>query len=125
MIKKKNKVENGEIKSILSSELKIEGNIFATGKVRIDGEVLGDVSGDFIIFGESSKIKGNVKAKRVILMGSVEGDVEATEVEIKSSAKVKGNLSVKELSIESGASVEGAVKSGKFLEGQSGRPEKK
>lgn len=125
MIKKKDRVESGEIKSILSSELRIEGNIFATGKVRIDGEVLGDVSGDFIIFGESSKIKGNVKAKRVILMGSVEGDVEAAEAEIKSSAKVKGNLTVKELSVERGASIEGAVKSGNFLEGQSGSPEKK
>ncbi len=125
MIKRKDKVEDGEIKSILSEELKVEGNIFATGKVRIDGEVLGDVNGDFVIFGEKSKIKGNVKATKVILMGLVEGDVEAQEVQLKGAAKVKGNLKVKEFSVEKGASIDGTVKSGSFWEGQSSSPEKK
>jgi len=123
LIGKKDKVESGEIKSILSEELKVEGNIFATGKVRIDGQVFGDVSGDYIIFGESSKVKGNVEAKRVVLMGEIEGDIKAEELEVRSSAKIKGNLNVRALSVEKGASLDGTVKSGSFLEVQSSNQE--
>jgi len=119
LIKKKDKLESGEIKSILSEELKIEGTVETKGKVRIDGEIVGDVSGEFIIFGSSARVKGNVKAHKVIFMGSLEGNLTAEEAEVKSTAKVRGNLYAKELSIERGASISGEVKSGEFYSGSS------
>jgi cytoskeletal protein CcmA (bactofilin family) len=106
-----------EVKSILAEGLKIEGMIKAEGKIRVDGTVVGDVYGDFIVFGKSASVKGNVFAKRVVLMGKVEGDVEAEVLELKSSAQLKGNASVKEFLVEKGASLSGSVKSGSFFEG--------
>jgi len=115
MLKKKKEEETAEVKSILSEGLKIEGNVISEGKIRIDGIIEGDVSGDYVIFGESANIKGNVRAKSVVVMGSVEGNVESERAEIKRSAKVKGDISVRELSVDPGASIEGKVTSGSYL----------
>ena len=112
MLGKKREEEMAEVKSILAEGLKIEGNIFSEGKIRIDGTVEGDVNGDFVIFGQRAAVKGNVKAKTVVAMGTVEGNVEAEKLEVKSTAKVRGDLTVKELSVEPGASLDGRVKSG-------------
>jgi len=112
---KKDDLENQEIKSILAEGLRVEGNVKAQGKIRIDGQITGDVEGEFILFGKSASVKGNVSAKKVVLMGTVEGDLIVDSLELKSTARVKGNLTVKELTVEPGASMEGSVRSGSFL----------
>ncbi|MEO2083515.1 MAG: polymer-forming cytoskeletal protein [Desulfurobacteriaceae bacterium] len=117
MLRKKEE-NNTEIKSILAQGLKIEGNLKSEGKIRIDGEVLGDVTGDTIIFGSTAVVKGKVQASKVVLMGKLEGDLKADSVEIMSTAKVKGEVLAKELSIEKGASVEGTFKCGDYLMGE-------
>ncbi|GEM_PF-1251858 len=117
MLRKKEE-NNTEVKSILAQGLKIEGNLKSEGKIRIDGEVLGDVTGDTIIFGSTAVVKGKVQASKVVLMGKLEGDLKADSVEIMSTAKVKGEVLAKELSIEKGASVEGTFKCGDYLMGE-------
>lgn len=115
MLKKKKEEETTEVKSILSDGLKIEGNVISEGKIRIDGTIEGDVNGDYIIFGKSAVVKGNIKAKSLVIMGTVEGNIDAEKLDLKSSAKVKGDISVRELSVEPGASVDGKVTSGSYL----------
>ncbi len=115
MLGKKREEEVNEVKSILAEGLKIEGNIFSEGKIRIDGTVEGDVHGDYVIFGQTATIKGNIKASIVVVMGTVEGNIEAEKVEIKTPSKIKGDISTGELSIEPGASIDGRVKSGSYL----------
>ncbi len=115
MLKKRREEETAEVKSILAEGLKIEGNVISEGKIRIDGTVEGDVNGECVIFGESSVVKGNVKAKSVVIMGSVEGNIEAERLELKRSARVKGDISSEELSVEPGASIEGKILSGNYL----------
>jgi cytoskeletal protein CcmA (bactofilin family) len=111
---KKGKVDFDEVKSILADGLKIEGNIQASGKIRIDGIVEGDVSGDFIIFGHNSQVRGNVTAQKLVVMGEILGNVSSQELEVKSSAKIRGDINVEKLSVEPGASLEGNVKTGSF-----------
>ncbi|WP_456457243.1 bactofilin family protein [Thermovibrio sp.] len=118
MLKRKDEKDTGEIKSILSPELKVEGNIYAQGKIRIDGTVEGNVEGEFLIFGQTAKVKGNVKAEKVVIMGSIVGDVIAEEAHIKGSTKLKGNIEVKELTVEKGASIEGNFRCGEFTKGE-------
>ncbi len=114
MIGKKDKVERTDIKSILSEGLKIEGNISFQGKIRIDGEVKGDIEGDYIILGKSAKVTGNLKTKTVIVQGNVKGNISSDRVEIKSGAEVVGDINTNSLSIDSGANIQGMVNSGKF-----------
>jgi cytoskeletal protein CcmA (bactofilin family) len=116
MLKRKEAENVDEIKSILAEGLKIEGNIYAEGKIRIDGEVVGDVSGKFVILGQSSKIKGNVYGEIIVAMGSVEGNLEAKKLEVKASAKIKGDIVAENFSVEPGASLNGLVKVGSYRE---------
>ena len=116
MIRRKESENMDEIKSILAEGLKIEGNIYAEGKIRIDGEVTGDVRGEFIILGQSSKINGNVCAEIIIAMGCIEGNIEAKKLEVKASAKVKGDIVAENFSVEPGASLHGLVKVGNYRE---------
>ncbi len=114
MIKKKKSNSSTEIKSILAEGLKIEGNVIAEGKIRIDGEINGDIKGDYIILGETSKVKGNVLSEFIVIMGTVEGNITSREVEIKTTGKVRGDIVTQKLSIEPGASIEGNIRSGDF-----------
>jgi len=116
MLKRKESENMEEIKSILAEGLRIEGNVYAEGKIRIDGEVTGDVRGSYVILGQASKVKGNVYAEVVVAMGSIEGNVEAKELDIKSSAKIKGDIIAESLSVEPGASLNGLVKVGSYKE---------
>ncbi len=116
MIGKKGKVEveKSDIRSILSEGLKIEGNIVFQGKIRIDGEVKGDIEGDYVILGKTSKVTGNLKTKTVIVQGSVKGNIDSERVEIKSGADVTGDISTSSLSVDSGANINGMVNAGRF-----------
>ena len=119
MIRKREKRENSnsaEIKSILAEGLRIEGNVIAEGKIRIDGEINGDIKGDYIILGETSKIKGNIFSEFAVIMGTVQGNITSQEVEIKTTGKIRGDIVTQKLSVEPGASVEGNIKSGDFYE---------
>jgi len=113
--KEEGKMDTAEIKSILAEGLRIDGNITAEGKIRIDGVVNGNVKGHFIIVGQSSKITGDVEAEKLVIMGEVNGNIKGTSVEVKASAKIKGDLTVKEISVEPKASIEGKVQTGDFL----------
>ena len=116
MIKKRESNNSSEIKSILAEGLKIEGNVLAEGKIRIDGEINGDIKGDYIILGETSKIKGNIFSEFIVIMGTAEGNITSQEVEIKTTGKIRGDIVTQKLSIEPGASIEGNIKSGDFYE---------
>jgi cytoskeletal protein CcmA (bactofilin family) len=116
MIRKKENSNSSEIKSILAEGLKIEGNVLSEGKIRIDGEISGDIKGDYIILGETSKIKGNIFSEFIVIMGTVEGNISSQEVEIKTTGKMRGDIVTRKLSIEPGASIEGTIRSGDFYE---------
>jgi cytoskeletal protein CcmA (bactofilin family) len=116
MIRKKENGNSSEIKSILAEGLKIEGNVLSEGKIRIDGEISGDIKGDYIILGETSKIKGNIFSEFIVIMGTVEGNISSQEVEIKTTGKMRGDIVTRKLSIEPGASIEGTIRSGDFYE---------
>jgi len=119
MLGGKKREEKMEVKSILAEGLEIEGNVHAEGKIRIDGTIVGDITGDFIIFGPTASVKGNVKTGTVIVMGTIDGNLNVERAEIKSSSRIRGDITAKELLVEVGASIEGQVKSGSYSEAPS------
>jgi len=66
--------------SIISSGVKIEGNLFSLGNVRIDGSVLGNVTvnGNFTI-GDGSELNGEIEATNITMSGKIIGKVNAHE----------------------------------------------
>lgn len=101
----KHEIGSPEDVSILSHGVKIEGNLSSEGNVRIDGTILGNVTvnGNLTI-GESSEIRGEIKAKNITNSGKLEGTVNAlNKLKLESKSVLKGDIICRVLVIEEGA----------------------
>ncbi|NIQ95961.1 MAG: polymer-forming cytoskeletal protein, partial [Desulfuromonadales bacterium] len=56
--------------SIISSDLRIEGNLHSNGDVQVDGQVSGDISSKTLTLGEGSQVNGSVNADTVRVCGT-------------------------------------------------------
>lgn len=93
--------------SILSSDLKIEGDIVSQGEVHINGSVKGDVVARKLTLGEGGSITGTVEADMAVIAGNLAGRLTATSVVLARSARVVADVTHVSLSIEQGATFEG------------------
>ncbi|MDA0653393.1 MAG: polymer-forming cytoskeletal protein [Proteobacteria bacterium] len=93
--------------TIISSDMRITGNITSEGEVQIDGVVDGDVRGAKVSIGASGHIAGAVTADRILVRGRVNGQIRAQLVTLTRTAQVKGDIFHDTLSMESGAKLEG------------------
>ena len=98
--------------SVISSDVKIEGNITGKGSIRIEGNVLGNLQfyNVFIVTGGS--VTGDINAKSFTNEGSFKGRVNADNTELKVGSTSRINLNTQRLMIESSAIVVGKVKCG-------------
>jgi len=96
--------------SILSSDLRIKGDIKTTGDIQIEGEINGDVRAHLLTVGEGAKIKGTIIADDVVVNGHVAGTVRGLKVRLTATARVEGDIVHKTIAIESGAHFEGSVR---------------
>ncbi len=95
--------------SVLSSDLKVKGNLLTSGDIQIEGIIEGDIQAHLLTVGETSKIKGEIIADDVIINGSVVGCVRGLKVRLTNKARVQGDIIHKAIAIESGAHFEGTV----------------
>lgn len=64
--------------SVFAAGLKLKGDVDATNDVRIDGTMEGNISSERkVMIGASGKLKGNIKAQEVHVMGEMKGDLYA------------------------------------------------
>ena len=92
-------------KSILLSDVSIEGDLIEKDAIIFDGKINGDIKAEEIETFSKSTIKGNVKAKIASLGGKIKGNVSSDRINIKKTADVEGVLNQKTLSIEEGATL--------------------
>ena len=90
-------------KSVLVSDIKINGNITEKESIIIDGEVNGNINADLIETFENSNITGNISSKNVLIGGKLKGDINSDRVHIRKTASVEGAIKQKTLSIEEGS----------------------
>ena len=92
----------------------VEGNIEASGNIRIEGKIIGNLkSKSKAALGQSSVVDGNVIAQNADVEGTVRGKVEITDLLIlKSTATVHGDISTGKLVVEPGAVFNGSCKMG-------------
>lgn len=95
--------------TIISNGVKIEGTLNSEGNVRIDGSIFGNINvNGNITAGESSELKGEIKARNIILNGKAEGKIFVTEkLRLEPKSKLVGDLTAKTLVIDEGAIFEG------------------
>ncbi len=99
----------GSAPSIISPDLKIEGNLKSDGEIQIDGTVKGDIKGHMLTVGEQGKIDGSIVAETVRIFGTVNGRMQVQTVHLDKSAKVTAGITHGTLAIEAGAYFEGKV----------------
>lgn len=99
--------------SIIGQDLTIIGQglrIISKGKIRVEGEVQGDVLGTEVIIGDVGKVTGVVSAETITVFGSIMGTIRGVRVMLESGAKVEGDVHHQTLSVDEGAQLEGRVR---------------
>lgn len=95
--------------SVISTDLKIEGNLITSGDIQVEGTIEGDIRAHLLTVGQSAQISGEVIADDIVVHGHVKGRVRGLKVRLTSSAQVEGDIIHKTIAIESGAHFEGSV----------------
>ncbi|WP_119304043.1 bactofilin family protein [Dongia deserti] len=98
------------VPSIISSDLRINGDLVCSGDVQVDGWVEGDIQSRNIVIGEAATVHGALQAETVRICGLVKGAIKADSVVLEKTAKVTGDILHKTLTIEEGAQLEGMCK---------------
>jgi cytoskeletal protein CcmA (bactofilin family) len=123
MFSKKNKVKGSHlinqklsepskpaVPSILSRDLVMTGNLQSDGEIQVDGKVFGDIKTKSLLVGKTADVKGEIIADEVRVHGTVDGQIKAHTVTLAKSAHVVGDILHVNLSIETGAFLEGLCK---------------
>ena len=103
------------IDSLIGATTRIEGNIFFSGGLRVDGAVRGNVAGladqpATLVVSEQARIDGEVQAAHVVVNGTINGPVDAREtLELQAGSRVKGDIHYKSIEIQQGAVIEGRL----------------
>ncbi|HPE74962.1 MAG TPA: polymer-forming cytoskeletal protein [Draconibacterium sp.] len=96
--------------NIISEGTKIKGDVIANGDIRIDGELLGNISAKSkLVIGPKGKIEGQIICNNIEISGYVKGKVTATDlINMKSTSQIVGDIIAGKLSIEPGAVFSGS-----------------
>jgi len=114
MFRKQSKPQN-RIDSLIGSTTRIEGNVFFSGGLRVDGMIRGNVAAlpdqpGTLVISEHARIDGEVEAAHIVVNGTVNGPVNATEtLELQASSRVKGDVHYKSIEMLQGSVVEGRM----------------
>jgi cytoskeletal protein CcmA (bactofilin family) len=114
MFGKKSRPQN-RIDSLIGATTRIEGNVYFSGGLRVDGEVRGNVAAlpdepATLVVSANARIDGEVQAAHVVVNGSINGPLQASEtLELQAGSRVKGDVNYKSIEMHQGAVVEGRL----------------
>lgn len=104
------------IRTLIGEGTVFQGDIRFTEGLRIDGEVIGNVTsqGDqrsMLVVSENAKITGRIRAGHVIINGAIKGPVESDHLlELQPKARIVGDVSYHALEMHQGATIEGEMR---------------
>lgn len=105
---KNEKISLEKIDTLISKNVKIDGEITSVGTVRLDCKVTGNVKSEGLIIGETGEIKGDISCDEIIVSGKVEGKISCkNKMHIKETGSQIGDVEVGLLIIDEGANFEG------------------
>jgi cytoskeletal protein CcmA (bactofilin family) len=114
MFGKQNKPQN-RIDSLIGSTTRIEGNVFFSGGLRVDGVVRGNIAAlpdqpGTLVISEHARVDGEVEAAHIVVNGTVNGPLNASEtLELQAGSRVKGDVHYRSIEMLQGAVVEGRL----------------
>ena len=98
--------------TIVSSAMRIEGELKSNGNIRIDGKITGKVhTSQDLVVGPNAQIEADVVAANASIAGVIRGNVIVKGLlVILETGKIMGNISCTSLGIREGAYFSGACK---------------
>lgn len=101
------------IDSLIGVGTRIEGNVNFAGGLRVDGEIVGNVTAasdqpSTLVVSEQARVEGEIRVSHLVVNGEICGPVYATEfLELQSRSRVKGDVHYSTLEMHLGAIVDG------------------
>ena len=96
----------------IGKSVQIRGEVKGSEDLLVDGVVEGTItlSESRLTIGPNAKVKANVSARDVVIVGTLDGDIQATgRVELRAGANLVGDIHAARLSIEENAMFSGKV----------------
>ncbi|HKI88247.1 MAG TPA: polymer-forming cytoskeletal protein [Draconibacterium sp.] len=109
MAKQVVKSYGGEIQNqsinIISEGTTIKGDVSASGDIRIDGTLIGNIEAKGrLVIGPNGRVEGEVNCNNIEVAGYIKGKITVPELlNMKSSAKINGDIIAGKLSVEPGS----------------------
>ncbi len=111
MFGKKNEVKSGSAPTYIGSAMRIEGDVWGSRPIWVDGEVRGMITCDTeVVVGATAKVYATIRAAIVRINGYLEGEVFASErMEVMSQGHIQGDITSRPgcLIVQEGGVVEG------------------
>ncbi len=97
--------------SIIAGGMRVQGDITASGIIKIDGTVQGSVASQRqVMIGRGASVTGDIVADEVVLAGTVTGNIQArSRLELQGSAIVHGDITTRAIVVLEGAVINGAL----------------
>ena len=115
MFGKRSTKPQNRIDSLIGAGTKIEGNVNFTGGLRVDGEIIGNVTAlsdqpSTLVLSEHARIDGEIRVSHLLVNGSINGPVYVQEfLELQSHSKLTGDVHYQSVEMQLGAVVEGRL----------------
>ena len=94
----------------ITSGTRINGDIIASGDIRIDGSLKGNLNTKGkVVVGNEGRIVGEIICKNADISGKINGKIQVTELlSLDKTADIQGEISTNKLAIEPGATFTGS-----------------
>ncbi|CAG0948311.1 hypothetical protein BURK1_00021 [Burkholderiales bacterium] len=115
---KKSPPPQKRIDCLIGAGTTVRGDLVFAGGLRIDGQVVGNVStadgqAGTLVVSEHARVEGDIAVSHVVVNGTVSGQVTASDyLELQPKARVTGDVAYKTLEMHVGAVVQGRLNHG-------------
>lgn len=100
--------------SIISEGATFEGNLVLEGALHLDGTFKGTIQVDKMTVGKNGKLDGKSKANVIVAFGEIKGEISCNELTLNSGASIDGIIHYSDIKIMPGASIAGQINRKKY-----------
>lgn len=105
------RVTSGDSTSLVSKNVKIEGDIQGEENLHVEGQLKGSIkiTGNVLI-GNTGVVEADIEAKSIVIQGNVTGNVKVLQqLEIQPTGRLIGDCTARSIDIKEGAILEGRL----------------
>lgn len=114
---------------VIGKSIVVKGELRGSEDLTIEGQVEGKITlkEHVLTIGTHGRIRAQVLAKSVVVLGEIIGNIDATKVEIRDEGTVEGDIKAPRVAIAEGAKFRGGIdmQRGQGQTGSRGRSEAK